>query len=85
MSSIFQGSRSSVIAMTLSANAGTFKITHSYPDHLLLAEPVDLEPCQAKLTITIDGDTIEIPFEIRSAVSGLRIDADFSSQPVQVA
>ena len=71
--------------MTLSANGRTFKVTHSYPDHLLLAEPADLEPCRATLTVTIDGEATEIPFEIRSAVSSQRIDADFSSQPVQVA
>ncbi len=71
--------------MTLSANGSTFKVTHSYPDHLLLAEPVNLEPCHAKLTVSIDGETTEIPFEIRSPVNGQRIDADFSSQPVQLA
>ena len=71
--------------MTMSANGGTFKVTHSHPDHLLLAEPGALEPCQAKLTVSIDGETTEIPFQIRSVVSGQRIDADFSSQPVQLA
>ncbi|MEM7386751.1 MAG: hypothetical protein AAF514_17580 [Verrucomicrobiota bacterium] len=82
MSSIFQGSRSSVIDMTLSANGETFKVTHSYPDHLLLVEPASVQPCDARLTVSIDGDITEIPFEIRSAVSGRRIDADFSPQSV---
>ena len=71
--------------MTLSANGDTFKVTHSFPDHLLLSEPVTLKPCHAKLTVSIDGDITEIPFEIRSAVSGRRIEADFSSQAASIA
>ena len=70
--------------MTLSANGSTFKVMHSFPDHLLLAEPATLEPGQAKLTISIDGEETEIPFEIRTAVSGQRIEADLASETAQV-
>lgn len=70
--------------MTLIANGESFKVTHSYPDHLVLADPVKLRPGQAELTISIDGEISKIPFEIPGAVSGQRIDADFSVEAVGV-
>lgn len=75
MDSMFQGGRSSQIEMTLCADGNSCKVTHSAPGYLLLEESACLNQGEAKLVISIDGNTQEISFLIAEPVNGKRVEA----------
>lgn len=75
MESIFQGSRSAIIEMTLVVNDREHKVSHSDRDFFLLEEPAQIEPGPGTFVLSIDGKRQDFAVEITEASVGRKISA----------
>lgn len=60
--------------MILRTDGRSFAVSQSAPDFLVLSEAQQIPPGYAELTVTIDGATTKLRFEIVQAVSGRRVE-----------
>ena len=49
------GSHSADVRMQLSVNGQTLKIGQLGPEFIILDDPIDLPPCEAEITMSVDG------------------------------
>lgn len=67
--------------MVLRTDGRSFAVAQAAPDFLILAEPNQIPPGDAELSVTIDGETSKFQFAILQAVNGRRATLEDASVP----